>query len=138
MKINIKEEWSSLPTEAENGKIVIVTRNEGLAEAAASGHYTFRVDVSMPYESLPDGMPTDAAASLLEEATDAFHATLAKDKAALLACIYTGDGRRDWIFYAHSLGVFRNILNRALSPLPLLPLEIEAYDDPQWQEWHLE
>ena len=53
----------------------------------------------------------------------------------MLTGIYTGDGRRDWVFYTVSLHIFRNIFNRALEPLDLMPLVIEAQEDPDWEEY---
>ena len=80
-------------------------------------------------------MPEEQEAAQMEEATDRFEAELAKDKAAVLTGIYTGDGRRDWVFYTVSLHIFRNIFNRALEPLDLMPLVIEAQEDPDWEEY---
>lgn len=136
MKFKPTDEWESLPTETESGRRVIVTRQIDIDEAAKSGHFPFRVDINMKYSANPDGMPDDAAADLLDQVTESLKDTFIKDPAAILACIYTGDGERDWICYAHSLGVFRNIFNRALQNLPLLDLQIEACTDPSWEEYY--
>ena len=45
--------------------------------------------------------------------------------------IYTGEGRRDWIFYTFNLNIFGRVLNRALAELPLLPLRMEAEGGPR-------
>lgn len=55
--------------------------------------------------------------------------------AAYLTGIYTGEGRRDWIFYTCSLNIFGRVFNRALEALPLLPLRMEAAEDPEWEEY---
>ena len=44
--------------------------------------------------------------------------------------IYTGDGRRDWVFYTQNLNIFGRVFNRALEPLEQMPLLIEAESDP--------
>ena len=49
--------------------------------------------------------------------------------------IYTGDGRRDWIFYTKNLKIFSVVFNKALEPLDQMPLEIEAEEDGDWSEY---
>ncbi len=49
--------------------------------------------------------------------------------------IYTGAGERTWVFYTLSTNIFNKKLNAALEPLPLLPLQISAENDPQWEEY---
>lgn len=123
------------PAETESGKTLIVTGRDGIDKYRESGKYPYRLTVSWDYEALPDGMPAESEALLMEQVTDAFLAETKRDHAAVLTGIYTGDGRRDWIFYTRSLHIFRNILNRALEPLPLLPLSIDAAEDPEWSEY---
>ncbi|MBD5369864.1 MAG: DUF695 domain-containing protein [Bacteroides sp.] len=130
-----EDKFWTYPAETPEGLPLIVTGRDDTDSFRESGKYVYRITVSMPYAPLPDGLPADTDAPLLEQATDAFLAETHRDKAAVLTGIYTGDSRRDWIFYTRSLHIFRNILNRALAPLPLLPLEISAEEDPAWEEY---
>ena len=123
------------PAETESGKTLIVTGRDGVDKYRDSGKYPYRLTVSWDYDALPDGMPVETDAHLMEQATDALLSETKRDPAAILTGIYTGDGRRDWIFYTRSLHIFRNILNRALETLPLLPLKIDATEDPDWTEY---
>ncbi len=81
-------------------------------------------------------MPEDGDAELMEKATDALLEEFKKDKVAYMTGIYTGDGRRDWVFYTQNLNIFGRVLNRALAPLEQMPLLIEAESDPDWEEYH--
>ena len=128
-------EYWTYPAESESGRTIMVTGRDGVDRQRLSGKYRYRVNVYWGYHALPDGMPEEQEAAQMEEATDRFEAELAKDKAAVLTGIYTGDGRRDWVFYTVSLHIFRNIFNRALEPLDLMPLVIEAQEDPDWEEY---
>lgn len=127
--------WWSYPCTGEKGQTIITTGHDGLDRERLSGKYRYRMDVSWDYPQLPDGMPDPEAAEMLEKVTDAFEAELRKDTAAVMTGIYTGEGRRDWVFYTMSLHIFSKILNRALADLPLLPLSIEAEEDPDWEEY---
>lgn len=132
----MKERWWSAPTEAENGNIVIVTGRDYMDEIIAKGKFIYRVTVSWDYNALPSGMPEDGDAELMEKATDALLEEFKKDKVAYMTGIYTGDGRRDWVFYTQNLNIFGRVLNRALAPLEQMPLLIEAESDPDWEEYH--
>lgn len=129
------ERWWSAPTEAENGRTIIVTGRDYMDEIIAKGKFIYRVTVSWEYNSLPSGMPEDEDARLMEEATDSLMQEFKKDKVAYLTGIYTGDGRRDWVFYTQNLNIFGRVFNRALASLPQMPLLIEAESDPDWSEY---
>ena len=47
----------------------------------------------------------------------------------------TGDGLREWGFYTLSLHIFQRKLNEALAPFPLLPLQFDAEEDPEWESY---
>lgn len=130
-----KERWWSAPTEAETGATVIVTGRDYLDEVIEKGKYIYRVDVAWEYEPGRGGMPGDADAELMEKATDALQAAFRKDKIAYMTGIYTGDGRRDWIFYTRNLNIFNKVFNLALADLDQMPLLIEAEEDPEWKEY---
>lgn len=131
-----KNDWWTAPTVADGGKTVIVTGRRDIDKFRSKGKYKIRVEVSWVYE--PDGsagFPSLEDSKLMEEATEAFHATLKDTNVAVMTGIYTGDGRRDWIFYTMSTDAFGKFLNRALAELPVLPLSIYAENDPDWAEY---
>lgn len=127
--------WWTYPAEGDDGKTIIITGRDDIEKWQKPGKFPVRVTVSWDYDPKPDGMPADAAASLMEQATDALLDEFGKDKSAVMTGIYTGCGRRDWIFYTHSLNIFGKVFNRALADLPELPLKFEATEDPDWEEY---
>lgn len=131
----MKERWWTAPAVGDGGGDVIVTGRDYMDDIIAKGKFSIRVDVRWDYTPLPSGMPTDADAALMEQATDALMREFVRDKVAYLTGIYTGEGRRDWIFYTCSLNIFGRVFNRALEALPLLPLRMEAAEDPDWEEY---
>lgn len=130
------DKWWSAPTEGDNGSTVIVTGRDDMDEAIASGKYIYRIDVYWNYEAEPSGMPCDSDACLMEQATDALQKAFKKNTVAIMTGIYTGDGRRDWIFYCLNLRIFSSVFNSALEQLPQIPLVVEAQDDPEWEEYN--
>lgn len=130
------EKWWSYPAEGEDGKTIIVTGRDDIDKWMKPGKFPVRVTVSWDYTPLPDGMPSDADAELMDEATTALLREFGKDKSAVMTGIYTGCGRRDWIFYTHSLNIFGKVFNRALADVAQMPLSFDAADDPAWEEYH--
>lgn len=131
----MKERWWTTPTEAENGNTVIVTGRDYMDSIIAKKKYTSRVTVSWEYNALPSGMPENSDAALMGAATNALLKEFNKDKIAYMTGIYTGDGKRDWVFYTSNLNIFGRIFNRALEDLEQMPLKIEAESDPEWLEY---
>ncbi|MBD5204074.1 MAG: DUF695 domain-containing protein [Bacteroidales bacterium] len=129
------DRWWTYPAEADNGKTVIVSGRDGVDKFRTGGKYNYRIDVTWRYNALPSGMPEDADARLMEEATDALQSAFAKDKVAVMTGIYTGDGRRDWVFYTKNLKIFSVVFNKALAEIDSMPLEIEAEEDTGWSEY---
>lgn len=129
------DKWWSYPAEGDDGKTIIVTGRDNIEKWQKPGKFPVRVTVSWDYDSLPDGMPTDKDSEVMDEATTALLDEFGKDKSAVMTGIYTGCGRRDWVFYTHSLNIFGKVFNRALADVPAMPLKFEAADDPDWEEY---
>lgn len=129
------DKWWSYPAEGEDGKTIIVTGRDNIEKWQKPGKFPVRVTVSWDYDPLSDGMPTDKDSEVMDEATTALLDEIGKDKSAVMTGIYTGCGRRDWVFYTHSLNIFGKVFNRALANVPAMPLKFDAADDPDWEEY---
>ena len=129
------DKWWSYPAVGDGGKTVIVTGRDKIDDFRESGKYRYRIDVTWSYNALPDGMPEEDDAKLMEEATDALLAAFKKDQVAVMTGIYTGDGKRDWVFYTKNLKIFSIVFNKALESLPTIPIVIDAEEDADWEEY---
>lgn len=129
-----EETWWTTPTEADNGNPIMVSGRDDIDKYRTCGKYIYRVEVIWRYEG--SGMPCDADAILMEQATEALRTAFSHDKIGVMTGIYTGDGERDWVLYTKNLAIFNTVLNRALADLPALPVVIEAYADPDWEEYN--
>lgn len=126
-------EWWTAPAEAPDGQTVMVTGRRDVNRFRSNPRFRIRVEIAWQYA--PEGMPADSDAEIMGVATDAFDAVLAADPVAVMTGIYTGAGERTWVFYTLSTNIFNKKLNEALAPLPLLPLQITAENDPDWEEY---
>ena len=126
-------DWWTAPAEAPDGATVMVTGRRDIAKFRNNPRFTIRINISWRYAE--SGMPSDSDAETMGAATEALMAELDADPVAVLTGIYTGDGERTWVFYTLSTAIFNKKLNAALAPLPLLPLQITAENDPDWEEY---
>lgn len=129
------DKWWTYPAEGERGKTVIVTGRDDIDDYRLSGKYIYRINVTWNYNSLPNGLPEDEEAHLMEEVTDNLLSEFKKDKVGVMTGIYTGEGKRDWVFYTKNLAIFNKVFNKALSDLPTIPIVIEAEEDKDWEEY---
>lgn len=130
-----KNDWWTTPTESENGRLIMVTGRRDIDKFRENPKFKIRAEISWIYEGDNNGMPDRQTSELMEAVTDAIHNILEKDPVAIMTGIYTGDNRRDWIFYTLSTHIFGKKINEALAPFELLPITIYTENDPEWAEY---
>ncbi|WP_447938323.1 DUF695 domain-containing protein [Pseudoxanthomonas mexicana] len=90
-----------------------------------------RIDIHWDYAS-PSGMPSDDERDRMDAAENAFSPSVEQDGAAALVYVETGEGRRQWSFYARSEDEFIQRFNDALSSSDVLPIQVDSVSDPKW------
>ncbi|THG48266.1 DUF695 domain-containing protein [Muribaculum caecicola] len=136
MSKNIGNEWWTSPTESiETGNLIMVTGRRGVEPLRNSGKYGIRVEITWPYASDKSGMPDKPTSMIMEAVHEAMLDAFKKDPVAVMTGVYTGDGRRDWVFYARNTHTFEKRFNVALASFDLLPISIHAEPDPDWEEY---
>ena len=134
-KLKIGNEWWTSPTESETGALIMVTGRQGVEPVIATEKYNDRIEITWKYTPDKNGMPDFTTSSLMEQVTDALNNAFAKDSAAVMTGIYTGDGERNWVFYTLNPKKFQYMLNDALKDFELLPITLYAEKDPEWNEY---
>ena len=130
----LQGQWLTYPAEStENDKTIIVTIRTDVDKFRDNPRFVYRVTVAWPYDGTSDGMPDEPTAEMMEKVTELLADVFRKDPVGVLTEITTGDNRREWVFQTSSLGIFNKKINQALADLPLLPLEFEAEEDPDWE-----
>ena len=113
----------------------MVTGRQGVEPVIATGKYNDRIEITWKYTPDKNGMPDFKTSSLMEQVTDELNNAFAKDSAAVMTGIYTGDGERNWVFYTLNPKKFQYMLNDALKDFELLPITLYAEKDPEWNEY---
>lgn len=130
-----QNDWWTSPTESENGRLIMVTGRRDVDRFIDNPRFTIRVEITWKYDGDKSGMPDLATSKLMESVQDSLQTVFDKDPVAIMTGIYTGDDRRDWIFYTLSTHIFGRKLNEALAKYELLPITIYTENDPQWNEY---
>lgn len=130
------EYWTAPTDSADHpGRLIMVTGRRNVDKFITNPRFKFRIAVIWPYDGDGTGMPDRATSELMEQVQEAFEKEFKRDPVAVLTGIYTGDNRRDWVFYTTSLHIFQRKLNELLASFPILPLQFEAEEDPDWEEY---
>jgi hypothetical protein len=118
---------------SSNGERTVVFRFiETLGAGARREHQPARIFVVWHFDS-ETGMPSVSEREQMDQLEDLLFPHLEQDAFATLAIVSTGDGLREWTYYAESGGGFMERLNLALSDLPPFPVEIHEGMDPSWE-----
>ena len=128
-----KDSWWTAPAESEDGHLIMVTGNKDVAKFRSNPRFCIRIEVSWNYTGEASGMPDTATSELMEQVQEALQTEFRKDPVAILTGIFTGDGKREWVFYSVSTHIFGKKLNQALEPFPLLPITVYCENDPGWE-----
>ena len=134
-KLHIPNDWWTAPAEADNGNLIMVTGRRNMQNVRDTGKYVYRIEMTWTYTPDEKGMPDIATSTLMEQVQDAIEDCFTKDPTAVNTGIYTGDGQRNWVFYARSLHIFQRKINETLAAFPQLPLSFSAEEDPEWEEY---
>ena len=128
-----KDSWWTAPAESEDGHLIMVTGNKDVAKFRSNPRFCIRIEVSWNYTGDASGLPDTATSELMEQVQEALQTEFRKDPVAILTGIFTGDGKREWVFYSVSTHIFGKKLNQALEPFPLLPITVYCENDPGWE-----
>ena len=134
--MKLSDKWFTALSENEDGSYTFISGRSDIDEFINSGKLKERVEVTWTYEKDEKGMPAiDKEAQIMEAVEERLRTALEKDKLAILTGIYTGQGKREWVFITRSTAAFGERLNDALAGLPQLPISIYAEQDPDNEEY---
>jgi Family of unknown function (DUF695) len=94
-----------------------------------------RAILAWKYET-ETGMPSYVERQRMDLMEDALAETLEKSGFATLALVSTGEGLREWTYYAGSESEFFALLNQGLSAHAAYPINIHISEDPQWSMYN--
>jgi len=134
--MQLTDKWFDAIAENEDGSFTYISGRSDIEQFINSGKMKERIEITWNYEKDERGVPcNDKEAQIMEAVQDRLQKAMERDKLAILTGIYTGNGKREWIFIARNTQAFGERLNEALQGLPKLPIEIYAEKDPDNEEY---
>lgn len=125
------EQW--FVAEAEHDGLPLMIRAmANMPAAKVRSQYPVQVRVFWTYPHDGSGMPDEDTAGQMDELLDSVDASLEQDAWAMEVAAITGAGAKEWRFYAREGQEFAELFSASLAGKPRYPLELQAYDDPDW------
>lgn len=131
-----QESWVMDGGELENGLPFTVRFREDLPDENERKKLKMLVIISWAFEPADGtGMPPEEILDEMESFEDLLDEALVEKGAARLMTVFTGDGVREWQFYTGDEEFFMEKFNAAMVGKLILPLEIEAFEDENWDAY---
>jgi hypothetical protein len=125
--------WT-LATGEDGGKPLIFRIRNQAPSFATKAHFPHLLAVSWQYESPNDkGMPSPAEAQRMTELEGLLDAGLEGVRQAFLTVTVTGNGVREWQWYARDPETTMDLVNKTLGHLEPFPIQFSFQDDPEWE-----
>jgi hypothetical protein len=127
------DEWTLASGETENG-LMFTRFRSGQPSDADRELFNKLVLVRWSFECREgSGLPTNEAMAAMDEFEDRIlEASDAEKWWGSGVAIVTRDGTREWRFYTPDVPSFLQEFSEALRGLGPYPLELQAFDDPDW------
>lgn len=118
-----------------DGKPSLLRFRPELKRFLGDKRYPRRLTITWAYAD-PDGddLPDNETTDLMRDFEDRVVDAIERDSLGVLAFVYTFAGDREWHIYLADAKAVGAALNDALAEMPRLPIQIEATDDPAWEE----
>jgi hypothetical protein len=124
--------WTVGTADQDGQPIIIRVRSQMPDAAARQGHAQLIV-VGWPYDGVATGLPGAEDNASMQAFEDTIEAGLEQSGVGVQVASLTGAGHKEWRYYAADADAFVAALNASLVGHPTYPLEIEMFDDADWQ-----
>jgi hypothetical protein len=120
-------------TADQDGQPIIIRVRSRMPDVADRQRHAQLVVVGWPYDGTETGLPTSDDTAAMQDFENAVEAGLERGGAGTQVASITGAGHKEWRYYAADADAFVAALNASLDGHPTYPLEIEMFDDSEWQ-----
>jgi Family of unknown function (DUF695) len=127
------DRWS-MATGEDNGKPLILRIRNQAPAFATKGAFPHLLAVSWQYDSPNNqGMPSAEEAQRMSHLEDLLKAGLEDVRQAFLTVVVTGNGVREWQWYAADPDKVMAQVNKMLGRLEPFPVQFCFENDPEWE-----
>jgi hypothetical protein len=131
-----QERWGEKRGALDNGLPFSVRFREDLPDEREIKKLSTLIVVSWLLESADgNGLPNEDELDEMEFFENLMDEALVEKGTARLMTVFTGEGVREWQFYTDDEEFFMRKFNEAMEGKPVLPIEIEAFEDENWDAY---
>jgi hypothetical protein len=132
MSIFPDDTWT-VGTADQDGQPLVIRVRSQMPAAAERQRHAHLVVVGWPYDGADTGLPTTEDDAAMQAFEDAVASGAERGGTGIRVASITGAGHKEWRYYAADAEAFVAALNASLDGHPTYPLEIEMFDDSEWQ-----
>ncbi len=125
--------WCMFQFEEEGCQVHVRALEQMPAQDLIDAH-PIQTVISWEYAPNEDGFPEEVELLRIGELEELLIAGVTQ--ISVLTLSLTGNGRREWWFYAAETEGFLEALNQALSGYPRFPIQINTCEDAGWESMH--
>jgi Family of unknown function (DUF695) len=129
--IYTQDQWS-VGHFVQNDAPMLVRARGTLPSKADREAYGHLILIKWPYTAGVNGMPNADDAERMQELELTLEANIEAQEVGIHALSLTGNGSREWRYYAHDTQEFMAALNRGLQGQEKFPIDLELLHDPEW------
>jgi Family of unknown function (DUF695) len=125
--------WT-MATGDDNGKPLIFRIRNKAPSFARKESFPHLLAVCWQYESPNNqGMPSQETVERMSQLEDLLEAAFEGARQAFLTVIVTGNGIREWQWYARDPDAVMQLVNETLGEYEPFPVQFSFQDDPEWE-----
>ena len=116
----------------QNGNPMVVRARTSIPVKADRETYSHLIVIKWPYTQTQTGMPDPTDHKRIEEFENALEAGTEAKGVAIQALSLTGNGVREWRYYAYDPQKFMETLHEDLQGKEQFPIDLQLFQDPDW------
>lgn len=126
--------WSVAQGE-KNGRPLVIRFRTARPQDAEPAAFPFLLSATWTFPPNEHGLPAGDEMERMDKFEDALDAALEASQTAHLMVVLTGDGERDWLWYATGEEQAMQQVNQALRGHPRYPVEFSVQKDRAWRAY---
>jgi hypothetical protein len=126
--------WSVAQLE-RNGKPLLVRYRNERPKSVVTTAFPFLLSATWAYQPIEFALPSADEMELMDKFEDALATALETSQTAHLMVVLTGNGERDWLWYASGEAQAMRHVNEALQGHKPYPIEFSVQKDRGWKAY---
>lgn len=127
-----ESKWSILQGQ-NNGKPMIVRRNDSAKQISSNPEFMYRIGFAIPLLAPNEaGLPSNEEMASLNQIEDELSGQLEKERNSIQVLSITTSGMREFVFYTKDSKIVEKVINDVRSRFPSHEIQYYVEEDKKW------